>query len=202
MNLLTGIYSRNNRTQTHRNIYFFWRYFLPDCLFTKSSVRKVKLNAAIFSPAALRTGGGKERGKKGTLEKKKNGCGYQKDSAHLLRFLSEYLKALRKGGGGGPLLALSLPPSLKMNPIEWERWSDAETARNKALTGPKQTPFCVTTNTYLGELTAGNSKRGGPPKCPLVFTPRPHPPRRRELYLPRPACSSSTAGWSREPPRA
>lgn len=166
-------------------------------------MRKVKLNAAIFSPAALRTGGGgKERGKKGTLEKKKNGCGYQKDSAHLLRFLSEYLKALRKGGGGGPLLALSLPPSLKMNPIEWERWSDAETARNKALTGPKQTPFCVTTNTYLGELTAGNSKRGGPPKCPLVFTPRPHPPRRRELYLPCPACSSSTAGWSREPPRA
>ena len=58
-----------------------------------------------------------------------------------------------------------------MNPIEWERWSDAETARNKALTGLKQTPFCVTTNTYLGELTAGNSK-GGDPRNALSSSPR------------------------------
>lgn len=77
-------------------------------------MRKVKLNAAIFSPAALRTGGGKERGKKGTLEKKKNGCGYQKDSAHLLRFLSEYLKALRKGGGAS--LSSVTPPIIKNEP--------------------------------------------------------------------------------------
>lgn len=52
-----------------------------------------------------------------------------------------------------------------MNPIEWERWSDAETVRNKALTGLKQTPFCMTTNTSLGELTACNS-RGGPQNAP------------------------------------
>lgn len=106
-------------------------------------------------------------GKKGTLEKRKNGCGYQKDSAHLLRFLSQYLKALREGEGA--LLALSLPPSLKMNPIEWERWSDAEAARNKAVTGLKQAPFCMTTNTSLGVLTAGILRGGvGTPKCPLL----------------------------------
>lgn len=51
-------------------------------------------------------------------------------------------------------MALSLPPSLKMNPIEWERWSDAETARKKAVTGLKQPPFNVTTNPFLGKLTA------------------------------------------------
>lgn len=110
-------------------------------------------------PAALRWGEVervKKRREKGNFGEKKNGFGYQKDSAHLLRFLSEYLKALR---GGAPLLALSLLPSLKMNPIEWERWSDAETARNKALTGLKQTPFCMTTNTSLGEMTAGNLRR-------------------------------------------
>lgn len=113
-----------------------------------------------------------KRGKKGNFGEKKNGCGYQKDSAHLLRFLSEYLKALRGGGGGGALLALSLLPSLKMNPIEWERWSYAETARNKALTVLKQTPFCMTTNTSLGALTAGNLR--GDPKMPSP-PPLPHP---------------------------
>lgn len=111
-----------------------------------------------------------KRGEKGNFGEKKNGCGYQKDSAHLLRFLSEYLKALRKGGG--PLLALSLPPSLKMNPIEWERWSYTETARNKALTGLKQTPFCMTTNTSLGELTAGNLREDPKMPSPLLL---PHP---------------------------
>lgn len=59
-----------------------------------------------------------------------------------------------------------------MNPIEWERWSDAETARNKALTGLKQPPFCMTTNTSLGELTAGNTR--GTPKCPLFSTAPTH----------------------------
>lgn len=52
-----------------------------------------------------------------------------------------------------------------MNPIEWERWSDAKTAKNKALTGLKQLPYCMTTNTSLAELTAGNIR--GTPKCPL-----------------------------------
>lgn len=124
-------------------------------------MRKVKFNAAIFS-RQLWERGRKRRAEKRELWRKENGCGYQKDSAHLLRFLSEYLKALREGG---PLLALSLPPSLKMNPIEWERWSDAETARNKALTGLKQPPLCMTTNASLAELTAGNIR--GTPKCPL-----------------------------------
>lgn len=113
--------------------------------------------------------GGEERGKRELWRKEKNGCGYQKDSAHLLRFLSQYLKALREGGSA--LLALSLPPSLKMNPIEWERWSDAEAARNKALTGPKQAPFCMTTNTSLGVLTAGILRGVGGPRNALSSPP-------------------------------
>lgn len=62
-------------------------------------MRKVKLNVAIFSRQLCEGGRkrGGEEGKKGNFGEKKNGCGYQKDSAHLLRFLSEYLKALREG---------------------------------------------------------------------------------------------------------
>lgn len=71
-------------------------------------------------------------------------------------------------------MALSLSPSLKMNPIEWERWSDAKTAENKALTGLKQLPYCMTTNTSLAEQTAGNIR--GSPKCPVFSTAPSHFP--------------------------
>lgn len=165
LNLLTDIYSWNNRTQTHRNIYFLRYFSLTTCLPSRQW-EKLSWTQLYFPSSSEKGGGGRggEEGEgKGNFGEKKNGCGYQKDSAHLLRFLSEYLKALREGGSS--LLALSLPPSLKMNPIEWERWSDAETARNKALTGLKKPPFCMTTNTSLDELTARNTR--GTPKCPL-----------------------------------
>lgn len=120
-------------------------------------MRKVKLNAASSS----KMGGGRE----GDEEEGKRELWRKEKWLWLSKGLSTSLKVSfrvfegTKGGRGAPLLAVSLLPSLKMNPIEWERWSDAETARNKALTGLKQTPFCMTTNTSLGELTAGNLRR-------------------------------------------
>jgi len=38
---------------------------------------------------------------------------------------------------------------------------------NKALTGLKRPPFCMTTNKSLSELTAGST--GGSPKCPVFY---------------------------------
>lgn len=49
----------------------------------------------------------------GALEKRKNGCGYQKASAHLLRVLSEFLKALREGGSSRSSVT---PPIIKIEP--------------------------------------------------------------------------------------
>lgn len=157
-------------------------------------MRKVKLNAAIFSPAALRTEGGKGEGKKGNFGEKEKWLWLSKGLGTSLKVSFRVFEGAEEGRGGGPLLALSLPPSLKMNPIEWERWSDAETARNKALTGPKQTPFCVTTNTYLGELTAGNSKRGGPPKMPSRLHPA-TPPTAPARALPAAPCVQLLHRW-------
>lgn len=138
-----------------RNIYFFGLFFsecLPSCQWENLSWTQ------LYFPSSSEMGEGRVGGKKGNFVEKKNGCGYQKDSAHLLRVLSKFLKAQRKGGFSHSSVT---PPSLKLNPIEWEKWSDAETVRNKALTGLKQTPFCMTTNTSLGVLTVGNL-RGGP----------------------------------------
>lgn len=59
------------------------------------------------------TEGGEEREKRELWRKEKNGCGYQKDSAHLLRFLSQYLKALREGGRS---LSSVTPPIIKNEP--------------------------------------------------------------------------------------
>lgn len=116
---------------------------------------------------------GEKRGRKGNVGEKKNGCGYQKDLAHLLRFLLERLKAVREGGGSS-LGSVTPHPlqSLKMNPIEWEGWSDTGTARNKALTGLKRPPFCATTNTSLSELTAGGTE--GSSECPLFSAAAAH----------------------------
>lgn len=51
------------------------------------------------------------------------------------------------------------PPIIKNDPHRvGGRRSDAEAARNKAVTGLKQKPFCMTTSTSLGELTAGNTR--------------------------------------------
>lgn len=127
-------------------------------------MRKVKLNAAIFSQQ-LWEGGTKRGGaggEKRELWRKEKWLWLSKG---LSTSLKVSFRVFEGAEGGGSLLALSLPPSLKMNPIEWERWSDAETARNKALTGLKKPPFCMTTNTCLDELTACNTR--GTPKCPL-----------------------------------
>lgn len=114
------IYSGNNRTQTHRNIYFLRYFSLTTCLPSRQW-EKLSWTQLYFPSSSEMVE--KKRGWKRERWRKENGCGYQKDSAHLLRFLSEFLKALREWGGRGLLLlALSLPPSLKMNPIEWERW--------------------------------------------------------------------------------
>lgn len=100
--------------------------------------------------------GGRKR--KGNFGEKKNGCGYQKASAHLLRVLSEFLKALREGGSSRSSVT---PPIIKIEPYWVREMSDTETAWNKALTGLQQTPFCMTTNTSLGVLTVGNLRGGG-----------------------------------------
>lgn len=139
--------------------------------------------------------GGRKR--KGNFGEKKNGCGYQKASAHLLRVLSEFLKALREGGSSRSSVT---PPIIKIEPYWVREMSDTETAWNKALTGLQQTPFCMTTNTSLGVLTVGNL-RGGIPKCPLLSF-HCHPLCGCKCYLLHPACSSSTAGWNQGPQTA
>lgn len=160
------IYSGNNRTQTHRNIYFLRYFSLTTCL---PSRQWEKLSwTQLYFPSSSEMGEKKRGWKKGTSEKRK--------WLWLSKGLSTSLKVSFRvfegtegvGGRGLLLLALSLPPSLKMNPIEWERWGDRETARNKALTSLKQMPFCMTTNTYLGEKTAGNLRED--PKMPSPFS--------------------------------
>lgn len=119
-------------------------------------------------------GGGREGGEEGgkrELWRKEKWLWLSKGLGTSLKVSFRVFEGTEEGGGG-PLLALSLPPSLKMNPIEWERWSYTETARNKALTGLKQTPFCMTTNTSLGELTAGNLREDPKMPSPLLL---PHP---------------------------
>lgn len=59
-------------------------------------------------------------------EKEKNGCGYQKASAQLLRVLSEFLKALREGGS---FRSSVTPPIIKIEPYwvrEMEQCRDCE----------------------------------------------------------------------------
>lgn len=106
-------------------IYIFLGYFFF-WMFTKFSVRKLKLNTAMFSQQFW-DGGKQERGgEKGTLSKKKNGCGYQKDSAHLLRVLSKIVKAHREGG---VLSLLCHSPIIKTEPYwvrETERCRDCD----------------------------------------------------------------------------
>lgn len=66
LNLSIDIYSQNNRAQTHRNIYFLRAFFPDDYLFTKTSVRKVKLNTVLFSRQLW-----EKRTKRGGEERKK-----------------------------------------------------------------------------------------------------------------------------------
>lgn len=116
-------------------IYIFFGLFFSECL---PSHQWENLSwTQLYFPSSSEMGEGRE-GKKGNFVRKKNGYGYQKDSAHLLRVLSKFLKAQREGGFSRSSVT---PPSLKLNPIEWEKWSDAETVRNKALTAPKQTAW-------------------------------------------------------------
>lgn len=120
--------------------------------------------------------------------------------------------------GTGGFSALSLLPSLKMNPIVPERWRDRqrvrERGRERSLTCLKQVPFCMTTNKTLDVLTAEQSSRGAQ-RTPLALLPLlvpclPHPPSLPSPvilpqpggYLRCPVCSSASAGWSRGPRRA
>lgn len=106
-------------------------------------------------------------GKKTTLEKKnEKWLWLSKELGTSLKgFFQSVWRRLREGG---PLLALSLLPSLNMNPIEQKRWSDG----NKALTGLS---CCLSagTQTCLW-LSWQQATQEGPPKTPppptLLFT--------------------------------
>lgn len=108
-------------------IYIFLGYFFSECL---PSFQWENLSwTQLYFPSSSEMGGKQERGekKKGTLSKKKNGCGYQKDSAHLLRVLSKIVKAHREGGGVLSLLCHS--PIIKTEPYwvrETERCRDCD----------------------------------------------------------------------------
>lgn len=155
------IYSRNNRTQTVRNIYFFGLFF-SECL---PSHQWENLSwTQLYFPSSSEMGEGRE-GKKGNFVRKKNGYGYQKDSAHLLRVLSKFLKAQREGGFSRSSVT---PPSLKLNPIEWEmEW--CRDCEEQSSDGPEAD--CMTTNTSLGVLTVGNLRED--PKMPSSLFPLP-----------------------------
>lgn len=119
-------------------------------------------------------GGVRERGEEGEkreLWRKEKWLWLSKGLGTSLKVSFRVFEGTEGGRGGGSLSCVT-PPSLKMNPIEWERWSDTETTRNKALTGLKQTPFCMTTNTSLGELTAGNLRGDQKMPSPPLY---PHP---------------------------
>ena len=76
-------------------------------------MRKVKLNAAIFSPAALRKGG-KERGKKGNFGEKEKWLWLSKGLGTSLKVSFRVFEGTEEGGGAS--LSSVTPPIIKNEP--------------------------------------------------------------------------------------
>lgn len=80
-------------------------------------MRKVKLNAAIFSPAALRTGGGGEgEGKKGNFGEKEKWLWLSKGLGTSLKVSFRVFEGAEEGRGGGASLSSVTPPIIKNEP--------------------------------------------------------------------------------------
>lgn len=103
-------------------------------------------------------GGRKSGGGGGNFGEKKNGCGYQKASAHLLRVLSEFLKALREGGSSRSSVT---PPIIKIEPYwvrEMERYRDCE---EQSSDRPAADAF-LHDNKHIPRCTDSRQLKGGP----------------------------------------
>lgn len=111
--------------------------------------------------------GGRKR--KGNFGEKKNGCGYQKASAHLLRVLSEFLKALREGGSSRSSVT---PPIIKIEPYwvrEMERYRDCE---EQSSDRPAADAF-LHDNKHIPRCADSRQLKGGDPKMPSSLFPLP-----------------------------